>query len=153
MGRRLYSYSRLAERILGRAGKHTVVLREDRTTISLPTPDDRMAAYRRWAKHEHTGEARVGTSTSLEEASRQWVDWIEEPVTAKTVAAEAREVLLVAMARAMIDIETLVDALEHASDDAWTRRSVQAKLSGEASITLYEYATVEHAIAKCRDDA
>ena len=112
-----------------------------------------MAAYRRWAKHEHTGEARVGTSTSLEEASRQWVDWIEEPVTAKTVAAEAREVLLVAMARAMIDIETLVDALEHASDDAWTRRSVQAKLSGEASITLYEYATVEHAIAKCRDDA
>jgi len=112
-----------------------------------------MAAYRRWAEHEHTGEARVDTSTSLEEVSRQWADGIEEPVTAETVAVEAREVLLVAMARAMIDIKTLIGELEHASDHTWTRRSIQAKLSGEAPMTLREYATIEHAIAKCRGNA
>ena len=153
MGRRLYSYSRLAERILGRAGKHTVVLREDRTVVSLSTPDARVAAYREWSERMAVDGACVDASTSLAEASRQWAHGIEEPAAPETIATEAREVLLVGMARTMMDIGRLMDTLEHTSDRTWTRQSVQTKLSGEASITLYEYATIEHAIAKRRDDA
>ncbi|MFP4218072.1 MAG: DUF5791 family protein [Salinarchaeum sp.] len=129
------------------------MLREDRTVVSLSTPDARVAAYREWSERMAVDGACVDASTSLAEASRQWAHGIEEPVAPETIATEAREVLLVGMARTMMDIGRLMDTLEHTSDCTWTRQSVRAKLSGSASLSLGEYAAIEHAIARHRAES
>lgn len=125
------------------------MLREDRTTVEAASPADRVAAYRQWCREAGVGTGIDGT-TSLGVVSRRWVTEIDEPVAAETVAAEAREVLLVAMARTTIDVDTLLETLEGTGSATLTAQAVRTKLTGEQTLTLEEYATIEHAIARYR---
>lgn len=59
---------------------------------------------------------------------------------ADAIAAEARDILLMGMTTAVMD----VDALAAAIDDALEPREIQHKVEGRQEITLNEYARLHH---------
>ena len=61
----------------------------------------------------------------------------------ETIAAEARDVLLMGMTTAVLDVETLAGAV----DDELEPKEIQQKIEGRFPMTLSEYALLHHTIA------
>ena len=61
----------------------------------------------------------------------------------ETIAAEARDVLLMGMTTAVLDVETLASAV----DDELDPKEIQQKIEGRFPMTLSEYALLHHTIA------
>ncbi len=66
---------------------------------------------------------------------------------ADTVAAEARDVLLLGMTTAVVDVDTLSSALEGTLEP----KEIQQKLEGRHPITLREYAAVHYELREHTD--
>lgn len=63
----------------------------------------------------------------------------EERPDADSIAAEAREILLMGMSSAVLDVEALASGI----DDAMEPKEIQGKVEGRHSMTLDEYATLQ----------
>lgn len=63
---------------------------------------------------------------------------------AETVAAQARDVLLLGMTTAVVDVDSLASEL----DGAFDPKELQQKVEGRRSMTLAEYATIHHHLAE-----
>lgn len=66
---------------------------------------------------------------------------------ADAIAAEARDVLLLGMTNAVLDVETLASGL----DGALEPKEIQQKMEGRAPITLQEYALLHGYLAGATD--
>lgn len=66
---------------------------------------------------------------------------------ADAIAAEARDILLLGMTNAVLDVETLASGL----DGALEPKEVQQKIEGRAPITLEEYALLHGYLAGATD--
>ncbi len=66
---------------------------------------------------------------------------------AGTVAAEARDILLMGMTTAVLDVDTLASAI----DDALEPKEIQQKIEGRFTIDLSEYALLHHTVAARED--
>lgn len=66
---------------------------------------------------------------------------------ADTVAAEARDVLLLGMTTAVVDVDTLSSSL----DGSMEPKEIQQKLEGRHPMTLREYATVHYELREHTD--
>lgn len=63
----------------------------------------------------------------------------EERPDAESIAAEAREILLMGMSSAVLDVEALASGI----NDTMEPKEIQAKVEGRHPMTLEEYATLE----------
>jgi len=61
----------------------------------------------------------------------------------EAIAAEARDILLMGMTKAVLDVETLASAV----DDELGPKEIQQKIEGRFPMTLSEYAVLHHTIA------
>lgn len=111
------------------------MLRADRTVIDSPTAATRRQAYHTWLPDP-------ADSMTLDDAARQVAS--EYRLDPAALAAESREVLVTAMAAAGVDVSELAATI------GWRTESLAARLRGETTLTLGDYATIEAAIAAKR---
>ncbi len=127
------------------------------------TPDDLRAEY-----EERLAESvdRVGVDAAVEESGvdRETVEALaagdspemsledaaailaldDDRPSADAVAAEARDILLMGMTTAVLDVETLSSGV----DGAMEPKEIQQKIEGRHPMTLGEYATLHQFIAE-----
>lgn len=87
---------------------------------------------------ERVRDGDVGALTLTEAAAVLAAD--PDRPDAETVAAEARDILLLGMTTAVVDVESLASAL----DGALEPKELQQKIEGRHPMTLSEYATVHY---------
>ena len=138
------------------------MLRGEFQSAGETSPDDLEAAYRQLlaATVEELGVATVTDRSGLAAETVEAVAAAEDrsltlaeaaailaadPARpdAETVAAEARDILLLGMTTAVIDVEELASEL----DDAMEPKEIQQKIEGRYPMTLAEYARLHHHIA------
>lgn len=81
-------------------------------------------------------------TVSLETAGAILAQSADRP-DADTITAEARDLLLLGMTEAVLDVERLSSRI----DGAIGARAIQAKVEGRQPMTLAEYARLHHAVA------
>ncbi|MEF8856891.1 MAG: DUF5791 family protein [Haloplanus sp.] len=83
-------------------------------------------------------DGAVGSVTLSDAAAVLGVD--PDRSDAETIAAEARDVLLLGMTTAVVDVDTLSSAL----DASLEPKEIQQKIEGRHPMTLREYATIHY---------
>lgn len=68
----------------------------------------------------------------------------EERPDAETVAADARDILLLGMTTAVVDVDTLASAM----DGALEAKELHQKVEGRQPMTLAEYAAIHHELGE-----
>jgi hypothetical protein len=122
------------------------------------SPEDLRAAYEAHLadRLEAVGLETVLAETDLERAELAALgageagDWrldeaaallaVTDGVAADTLAAEARDILLMGMTTAVVDVETLASAI----DESMEAKEIQQKIEGRREMTLAEYAVLHH---------
>jgi hypothetical protein len=122
------------------------------------SPDELRAAYEAYLadRLEEVGLETAVAETDLDRAALEALqggeagDWgldeaaellaVADGVSADVLAAEARDILLMGMTTAVMDVEALASAI----DESMEAKAIQQKIEGRRGMTLAEYAVLHH---------
>ncbi len=131
------------------------MLRGDRTTTAAPSAEVRADRYLAWLRSEtatattaddKASEAPWDKTVTITEAAAQ----VSDRQAPATVAADARDMLIIGMVMARIDVSTVAQECQQRHFIDTSATALQQQLIGKKAMTLAEYATIEHVIAEHR---